>query len=81
MDNQTPEQIIFQRIQSMASTATRRYNERYNNQVYLTATAFLSIPTANTLMDDALALCGHPHYRPSGRDWSEDVLKFLALFC
>ena len=85
MDNQTPDQIIFFRIQDMASAAMQRYNERYDNQVYLAATA--ALPTANAnllanlLTDDALHLCGHPHYRMSNRDWSVPALKFLALFC
>lgn len=68
MDNQTPAQIISERISSMAEAATKRYNERFNNKAY-------------TLRNDAMFLCGHPHYTRSNRDWSENVLEFLALFC
>lgn len=81
MVNKTPAQIISQRIDDMAAAAMARYQERYDQKAYMAATVSLTITNANLVLDDAMFLCGHPHYTRSNRDWSENVLEFLALFC
>lgn len=80
MDSKTPE-LISRRIEEMTAAATARYKERYDSKAYRAATVSLTIASANALLDDALFLCGHPYYTRSNRDWSENVLEFLALFC
>ena len=36
--------------------------------------------TANALIDEALALCGHPHFKVTRRVWGKDAQKFLEQF-
>ena len=60
--------------------AINKYNRRYNNGIYTAATTGKSTRHANALMDDAMAICGHPHYKLSNRRWSSEALEFLGLF-
>lgn len=70
--------------QSLAHDATvranKKYNANYDNVVYVKAISGKSSGYANALVDEALALCGDPHYEISNRDWSEAAANFLVLF-
>jgi predicted urease superfamily metal-dependent hydrolase len=60
--------------------AMRRYHLRYDNELYRKATAGKSVAYANALIDEALAICGHPHYRLSRRRWAVPARVFLLQF-
>ncbi len=62
------------------AVAMRRYHRRYVNTVYRGATDRKSVEYANALIDEALAICGHPQYKLSRRWWAEPALAFLRLF-
>ena len=68
----------FARLQSRA--AMRRYHHRFDNDAYLRAIADKSVAYANALIDEALALCGHPYYKLSRRHWARPARTFLARF-
>lgn len=74
------DQVIRFRMADLSDLAYRRYHARYDNRLYLKATEGRSSRRANKLIDDAMAICGYPHYRLSRMDWSEDELAFLRLF-
>lgn len=60
--------------------AMRQYNRRYNNVAFLRATS--DSERACALIDEAMALCGHPSFSINrGMRWTEEELEFLALFC
>ena len=77
-------QTYRERIEShkarMAKTAMDRYNQNFDNASYLAATSGKSARYANALIDEAMALCGHPAYKVSYRNWSEDALRHLSAF-
>ena len=60
--------------------ALDRYNERYENQVYLRATANSTTRQSVALQDEALALCGSPYQRITRRPHTAAQEAFLALF-
>ena len=64
----------------MARRAITRYNNRFDPAAYNAATKGRSTRWANALISEALAICGHPHYRLSRRRWGKAALAFLALF-
>ena len=60
--------------------AMKRDHSRFDNVAYHRATYRKGNPYANALIDDALALCGHPHYKLSFRNWGMPAIEFLRLF-
>jgi len=69
------------RLGRRASTeAQKKYAERFDGEMYKRATEGLSGVAANVLIDDALALCGSPHYKLSRSEWDMPQIKFLELF-
>jgi len=60
--------------------AMNKYNQLYDNALYAQAVNGKSNQYANQLINNALALCGHPHYRMSDRKWSQDAFRFLMVF-
>ena len=60
--------------------ALARYHALYVNDAYKLAVAGKSVEYANALIDEALAICGHPHYRLSRRHWAEPAQTFLEGF-
>ena len=62
------------------TAALTRYNSRYENALYMVATRGMNSKSANALIDDALAICGHPSYKRSARRWNKRAQKFLAQF-
>jgi len=60
--------------------AMKRYNENFNARLYNQATARKSVGYANRLIDDALAICGSPHYAISDRRYSKEAMTFLEAF-
>jgi len=71
---------IASRIRRMADLAFARYNGLYDNNLYTRATTGRTVVYSNALIDQALAICGHPHYKVSFRRWGKDALAFLANF-
>ena len=71
---------IAAQIRRMTDQAMAMYYARYNNTSYLTATAGKSVAYANALIDESLALCGHPCYKVSHRKWGKAALAHLANF-
>jgi len=60
--------------------ASQKYLERFDNDVYRSATIGKSARYANELLDNAMALCGNPSYRVTFRKWNESAQDFLELF-
>ncbi len=60
--------------------ANRRYDECYDNMIYEKAGYGYMIEERNTLIDDAMALCGSPYHAMSQTGWSMNALRFLRLF-
>ena len=71
---------IATQIRRMAVLAFARYNGLYDNNLYTRATTGRTVVYSNALIDQALAICGHPNYRVSFRHWGKDALAFLANF-
>ena len=63
-----------------ARPATRRYYELTNKAMFHNAVVGKSTVYAKALFNDAMALCGHPHYKLSFRNWGDDAIEFLKLF-
>lgn len=60
--------------------AYTRYNTQYDNTFYKIATHKKTLKYSNSLIDEALAICGSPYYKLSRRRWSKDAINFLKLF-
>ena len=60
--------------------ALKKYTSHFNNVLYRAATEDKPLAYANKLIDDALALCGHPEYAFSGMNYCDEALAFLAGF-
>ena len=73
--------LIRQYINEGCVLAGNRYNERFDNIFYTRATKGKSTAYANTLIDEALAICRHPRYQVTHRKWSAWAERFLAEFC
>ncbi len=73
-------ETLARRIEEMATEATRRYNERFDNEVYRRATEGKPPDFCNLLIDQAMCLCGHPNYTIMRINWSPARLAFLELF-
>lgn len=56
------------------------YNKKFNSRLYNTATNGKGVRHNNALINDAMAICGHPSYKLGNRRWSSAALDFLALF-
>ena len=63
-----------------ARAAMQKYHRGFVNDVYRSAVEGKSAGYANALIDEALALCGHPYYRLSYRRWAQSAQDFLKLF-
>lgn len=63
-----------------AKQAMDRYNRKFCSVSYRRATKNRTNKYANELIDEALALCGHPAYTQSDRNWHSRARRFLALF-
>lgn len=61
-------------------SAMEKYHKRYDNNSYIKATEGLGVQYANKLIDDCMALCGHPNYKLSHIKWSQDAIEHLKLF-
>ena len=66
--------------EAQTTVASNRYHYSYNNKAYTLATQGKSISYCNGLIDDAMALCGHPLYRLSYRRYSQAAIAFLSCF-
>ena len=66
--------------QTQAQQAMQRYHARYNNGAFTRATQGKTSAYANALIDEALAICGHPWYGLSHRHWSAEAVDFLSKF-
>ena len=72
---------IATQIRRMADLAMAMYYARYDSTSYLAATTGKSVAYANALIDESLALCGHPMYKVSiNRKWGKNALAHLANF-
>lgn len=73
------------RMRELSLRAVERYNEAWRRQEvvdqYRVATKGKSNAYANALIDEALALCGDPHYAVGYRKWGAEARAFLAKFC
>jgi len=65
---------------SQVEKANCHYHQHYNNARFVGATYHRTTEYANALIDEALAICGHPHHRLSRRRWSAEAVAFLAAF-
>ena len=66
--------------QTQAREAMQRYHARHNNVAFTRATQDKTSTYANALIDEALAICGHPWYGLTHRQWSADAVAFLKRF-
>jgi hypothetical protein len=69
-----------QLARTQSKMAMLRYHSRFDNERYRTATDGKSVQYANALIDEALAICGHPWYRLSHRHWAAEAEGFLKRF-
>lgn len=65
--------------------AMKMYHAHYNNDLYREATRLSdgtekAVGYCNALIDEALALCGHPYYKRSDRRWCSQAIDFLQCF-
>lgn len=67
-------------VRAMADAAVNRYHYRFNSGIYSRAALGRSVGYANRLIDEALALCGHPHYKLMRTTWDSKAIDFLRLF-
>ena len=70
------EQVARFQIQA----AMKRYHALFANDPYKHAVEGKTVEYANALTDEALAICGHPHYMLSRRHWAQPAQTFLKLF-
>ena len=66
--------------QPQARKAMQRYHACYDNVAFIKATQGKTSLYANALIDEALAICGHPWYGLSHRHWSAEAVGFLRKF-
>lgn len=71
-------QRCFARVQT--HRAMTEYYSRFDSRLFSDATASHSYQYANALLDDAMALCGHPYFRLSCRRYAEAAVAFLQRF-
>lgn len=68
----------------MTQAAMDKYNRLYNNSLYAAATAYEVMydqsVRSNLLLNEAMALCGHPRFALTDTDWTDAELEFLAQF-
>jgi len=62
------------------SRAMDRYSQFYHNPSYARAVEGKSTRYANWLVDESLALCGHPGHKLSNRKWGEKAMEYLERF-
>ena len=60
--------------------AMKKYHAGYDNHLYAIATCGKETAYANSLINEALAICGSPYYKLSFRNWSKAALNFLSRF-
>ena len=68
------------RYRDQVELAMRSYNLHYDNLLFQSATHDKTSKYANALIDEALALCGHPYYGISHRNWGYYASAFLEHF-
>jgi len=78
---ETAEDSIKARHRQMSDGAMTHYHDHFNNETYLAATEGKGVKYANALIDECMALCGHPRFNLSNRRWSGEALDHLANFC
>ena len=66
--------------QGLVDEAMKKYHERYDNELYKAATDGRDPVYCNRLIDNALALSGHPDYKLDRYEWSEEALAWLEKF-
>jgi len=67
-------------VQMQESRACQIYHTCYDNTSFYKATSEKTSKYANALIDAALAICGHPSYALTHRNWSADAIAFLEKF-
>ena len=72
------EQVIIASGQIIA--AYRTYNEHFDPELYTAAVRGRTVEYGNALIDEAMALCGHPQYKLSDRIWPPEARTFLICF-
>ena len=72
--------IQEQIARGQARAAMKRYHAHYHNDLYRDAVEGKSVEYANALIDEALAICGHPYYKLSRRRWAKPARAFLQLY-
>lgn len=71
------------RLEKMRDYAMPRYHARFDSDLYRAAVQDNGDDYAergNALIDEALALCGHPYYSASNTAWTLAELAFLVPF-
>lgn len=76
----TAQKQIRDRTNYMMQAAYSKYANRFDNGLYTRATYRVGNNRANRLIDEALALCGHPSYNITYTEWNEAELAFLVKF-
>lgn len=67
-------------IKRQSERASRIYHACYDNTAYMKAVHGRSVTYANALLDEAMAVCGHPRFVLSFRNWSPNAIAFLERF-
>jgi len=73
-------EAIRERINVLTADASNRYHAKYDNIAYRKATSGKSVKYANALIDEAMAVCGHPSFRVTWRSWGVEAEAFLERF-
>lgn len=60
--------------------ASSLYNQLYNNALFVEASKGQPEDYGNALLDEALAICGHPHHKLSDTKWDDKAFEFLRKF-
>lgn len=66
--------------QKQEDTALALYNENFDNGLFSRAIVDKDSRYANSLINEALAICGSPYCKLSGRRWGKDAREFLKSF-
>lgn len=72
--------MIAEYLQQADMLAERKLRQRWDSGLYRVAVHGRSMAYGYALAQDALALCGSPLVKYSGRKWSAASIEFLLLF-
>lgn len=74
--------MLYQRGLACLQTkrAMNRYHRQHHSNLFDAAIKDKSNGYANALIDEAMALCGHPWYKLSHRRWGEKAKEYLWWF-